>query len=111
MSWEEIDELTSEEQAAAEEVPARDKQILSAVFNTEHGPEALRILQSWTVNRPSFPSPDSCADGVMVSQLMCIREGENNLYRRIRACVAKPDVALPIKATLKPERNKENNHG
>lgn len=93
MTWDDLDSSNiSDEEKNYEEQVTRERQVLSAVFNTDAGKEALHILQKWTVDRPCFPSPETCADGVVVSQLMCIREGENNLFRRVKACVAKPDI-------------------
>ena len=91
MSWEELESIMGDE---SEDLALnRDKEVISALFNGDNGREALRIIQSWTVDRPMFPAPEACGDGIIASQLMCIREGENNLFRRIRACVADPVVA------------------
>jgi hypothetical protein len=90
MSWDELENIGEQAESETAALPTRDKQIISAVFNTPDGQEALKILYGWTIGKPNMPAPDACSDGAMLAQLMCVREGENNLFRRIRACVAEP---------------------
>jgi len=106
MSWEELDDIPSEIEEEADATPSKDKQVLSAVFNTPEGQRALAIIRQW-VSKSNMPAPEYCADGMMLSQLMCLNEGEKNLYRRIRACIAKPMVVEPNPPKKPTKRGKK----
>lgn len=109
MSWEELDDIPSDIEDEAQVIPDKDKQILSAVFNTPEGVQALSIIRRW-VSKSNMPNPEWCADGAMMAQLMFLAEGEKNLYRRIRACVAKP-VLVESTPAAKPKSKPKTKRG
>lgn len=72
------EDLNSKTQLLA---PSDDEFIIAKLFSTEEGIRGLAALQHMTIDKPSFQSMHS--DGINTSIAMAIREGENNLYRKI----------------------------
>lgn len=86
MGWEEIDNMElAAQQLSEEEVKelVRIKGVFMRTFGTVDGQECLEIIRSWTEGISTLPK--QAADGHAMSLLMCLREGENNLYRRIKS--------------------------
>lgn len=89
MSWDELNAIGNQK---AQTQPLTDDEIVIAkIFKGEHGPRALEALARITVEKPSFQAMYS--DGVNTSIAMALREGENNLYRKILLTIKKVDNA------------------
>lgn len=66
-----------------------DEVMIAKVFKGESGRKALEALRHITIDKPSFQS--MYADGVNTAIGMALREGENNLYRKILLTIKKVD--------------------
>ena len=66
-----------------------DEIIIAQAFKGEKGAKALKALCRMTVEKPSFQT--MYADGVNTAIGMAMREGENNLYRKILLIIKKVD--------------------
>lgn len=64
-----------------------DEVILASVFNTENGKKALKVLEKLTTEKPSLQVMHN--DGINTAIAMAMREGENNLYRKILLIIKK----------------------
>lgn len=62
---------------------------IAQAFKGEKGAKALDALRRITIEKPSFQSMYS--DGVNTAIGMAMREGENNLYRKILLIIKKVD--------------------
>ena len=98
MSWDELNNIGN---VKAQAVALTDDEIVIAkIFKGEHGPRALEALARITVEKPSFQAIHS--DGVNTAIAMAVREGENNLYRKILLTIKKVDNA----GTREPSRSR-----
>lgn len=66
-----------------------DEIMIAQVFKGEKGVKALEALRRMTIEKPSFQS--MYTDGVNTAIGMAMREGENNLYRKILLTIKKVD--------------------
>jgi hypothetical protein len=66
-----------------------DDIVIAKIFKGEQGDKALKALARITVEKPSFQS--MYPDGINTAIGMAMREGENNLYRRILSIIKKVD--------------------
>lgn len=66
-----------------------DEIIIAQVFKGEKGKKALEALSRLTIEKPSFQAMYS--DGINTTIGMAMREGENNLYRKILLILKKVD--------------------
>lgn len=66
-----------------------DEIMVAQAFKGERGAKALEALRRMTIEKPSFQS--MYADGVNTAIGMAMREGENNLYRKILLIIKKVD--------------------
>ena len=72
-------------------VLTQDEICIAKVFKGEFGPTALSALARLTVEKPTLQAIQS--DGVNTTIAMSLREGENNLYRKILSIIKKVDNA------------------
>lgn len=89
MSWEELNNIGNQKAQAVELTD--DEIVIAKIFKGEHGPRALEALARITVEKPSFQAMYS--DGTNTAIAMAVREGENNLYRKILLTIKKVDNA------------------
>lgn len=83
--WNGLNEIENQKVQAQ---PLTDDEIVIAkIFKGEHGPRALEALARITVEKPSFQAMYS--DGTNTAIAMAMREGENNLYRKILLTIKK----------------------
>lgn len=77
------------EEVNAEKQPRNDdiKGAFFRVFSSEDGKKVLAHLRSVTMERSTLP--DIQFAGTNMSHLMCVREGENNLFRYIQSMQSK----------------------
>lgn len=85
MSWDELEQM-------AQPVGMReDEQRLLAdfriTFGTEEGQRVLAYLRADTIEKPNIVN--YAHDGQAMANLSFVREGENNLYRKIEAMIKK----------------------
>lgn len=66
-----------------------DEAMIAKIFKGEQGVKALEALRRMTIDKPSFQS--MYPDGVNTAIGMAMREGENNLYRKILLTIKKVD--------------------
>jgi len=66
-----------------------DEIMIAKIFKGEPGTKALEALRRMTIDKPSFQS--MYADGINTAIGMAMREGENNLYRKILLTIKKVD--------------------
>jgi hypothetical protein len=66
-----------------------DEVMIAQAFKGEKGAKALEALRRITIEKPSFQS--MYTDGVNTAIGMALREGENNLYRKILLIIKKVD--------------------
>lgn len=65
--------------------------IISKFFSSEEGMQVLDIFKKRTLYREIMPNGNSVC-GILNSQLMCLREGENNFVRSILNVVNKVKI-------------------
>ena len=63
--------------------PTVDDQLIAKVFSSEEGNKVLQALAKITLGKPVLQT--IAAEGVNTAIFMALREGENNLYRKILA--------------------------
>lgn len=66
-----------------------DEVMIAKVFKGESGAKALEALRRITIDKANFQT--MYADGVNTAIGMAVREGENNLYRKILSIIKKVD--------------------
>jgi hypothetical protein len=64
-----------------------DDIIIATVFNSENGKKALEVLKKLTLDKPSLQVMHN--DGINTTIAMAMREGENNLFRKILLIIKK----------------------
>lgn len=67
----------------------QDEICIAKIFKGEFGPTALAALARLTVEKPILQAIQS--DGINTTIAMSLREGENNLYRKILSIIKKVD--------------------
>ena len=85
--WKGLDDVENKEVQPLE--LSDDEVVIAKVFKGEHGARALEALRRMTIDRPSFQT--MFPDGVNTAIAMSMREGENNLYRKILLTIKKVD--------------------
>lgn len=79
-----------EQTTAAQDRQAQANADAAGLFGSEQGQRFLAFLEAETVNQTTLPSAIfQGLDGIAVSILQNIREGENNLVRRIQSMIKK----------------------
>jgi len=105
MSWEELGKIGN---VKPQTVALTDDEIVIAqIFKGEHGSKALAALARITVEKPSFQTMHS--DGVNTAIAMAVREGENNLYRKILLTIKKVDNDGTRQSSRSRPTRKSNN--
>lgn len=98
MSWDELNNIgrepTAEEQAAFEKVHHDRISDFVSVFTSPAGRRVLKYLRDNTIERPTFVQPGAGSDGRSMQKLQDMREGENNLVRRIETMIKQGGVEL-----------------
>jgi len=85
--WQALEEIETNEVQPTK--LSDDEVMIAKVFRGESGQKALEALRRMTIDKPSFQS--MYADGVNTAIGMSLREGENNLYRKILLTLKKVD--------------------
>ncbi len=96
-AWDQINSVgkppTPQEEAAFALEQAKARQIacdFAAIFSTEQGARVLEWLKNKTIFQPTLPAAAMAGlDGMTVSILQNIREGENNLVRLMESQIKK----------------------
>lgn len=70
------------QEIAEQNTVARD---IYALFNSELGKRCLQHLEAMTIQKPNLPAGG--VDGVSMAMGMSLREGENQLYRKIKMLI------------------------
>lgn len=87
MSWSELNDIGAAPSDAEKEAAAleQSKVVTDFVlaFTSEAGRRVLQYLRANTIERPTFVQPGMGSDGLAMQKLQDMREGENNLVRRI----------------------------
>jgi len=83
--WEGIQQQASVKPIAL----TQDEICIAKIFKGEFGPTALSALARLTVDKPTLQAIQS--DGINTTIAMSLREGENNLYRKILSIIKKVD--------------------
>lgn len=98
MSWAELDNILSEPTAEEKEAAAKAQaSIISdfvSVFTSPAGRRVLKHLRDNTIEKPTFVQPLPGSDGLAMQKGQDLREGENNLVRRIERMIKQGGVEL-----------------
>lgn len=98
MSWSELENIGREPtQEEIEKAENALKPIISdfvSVFTTPAGRRVLKYLRDNTIERATFVMPQPGSDGLAMQKGQDLREGENNLVRRIESMIKKGGVEL-----------------
>ena len=98
MSWVELENIgrapSAEEQEAAAKAQASIVSDFVSVFTTPQGRRVLQYLRDNTIEKPTFVQPMPGSDGLAMQKGQDLREGENNLVRRIEKMIKQGGVEL-----------------
>jgi len=86
--WKSLDEIETNQIQPTK--LSDDEIVIAKTFKGGAGVKALEALRRMTIDKPSFQS--MYADGVNTAIGMALREGENNLYRKILLIIKKVDT-------------------
>lgn len=86
--WSSIDDIETNKEFQPRP-PSDDEIVIAKVFKGEIGEKALDALRRLTIEKPSLQN--MFPDGVNTAIAMALREGENNLYRKILSIIKKVD--------------------
>lgn len=91
MSWNELNNIgtppSAEEQEAAAKAQAQIISDFVSVFTKPAGRRVLAYLRENTIEKPTFVQPLPGSDGLAMQKGQDLREGENNLVRRIEKMI------------------------
>ncbi len=98
MSWSELNDIgAAPSDAEKEAMELEQRQIVTdfvSVFTSEAGRRVLQHLRANTIERPTFVQPGMGSDGLAMQKLQDMREGENNLVRRIERMLKQGGVNI-----------------
>ena len=98
MSWADLENIgrppSAEEQDAAAKAQASIVSDFVSVFTTPQGRRVLKYLRDNTIEKPTFVQPMPGSDGLAMQKGQDLREGENNLVRRIEKMIKQGGVEL-----------------
>ena len=86
--WDGLQNINTKSKAPA---LTQDEICIAKIFKGEFGSTALAALARLTVEKPTLQGIQS--DGINTTIAMSLREGENNLYRKILSIIKKVDNA------------------